>query len=140
MRSADRDWLEVDFHNYLAVFKPDVDLRLAWGLIVDSNLNFDDWVFPDPAIDRLLVDGFWRGALVARWTILAVDGHRSYLPDVDRADIKTGESLRDHQTFGWTAPASDVALARLLQELLQRPAGEFDRYMEQVGIVEVPDQ
>jgi hypothetical protein len=138
--AGDRHWLEVDRHNYLAVYKPDVDLRLAWGLTLDTGLSYDGWVFPDPAIDRLLVDGFWQGSLVARWTLVSVDGHRCYLPDPERAYVKTGDSPRDYETVGWTATKTDIALARLLNELVQRPAGEFERYMSQSGIVEISDR
>jgi hypothetical protein len=133
-------WLEADSHNHLAVYQPDVDLRLAWGLTTDTDLIYDGWVFSDQSIERVLVDGFWRGALVARRTVLAVDGYRSYLPDAERTYVKAGESPRDFMTVGWTARKSEVALARLLQELLQRPAGEFDNYMTQTGIAEVPDE
>lgn len=133
--------LEATSHTYLAVFKADVDLRLAWGLEVDEKLEYDGFAFPDPRITRELVDGFWRGALVARWSVLSVDGHRCYLPDSDRAYVKTGESARDIETIGWTARESDVGLARLLQKLA-RPSEsgrEFESYLERAKIVEVPD-
>jgi hypothetical protein len=37
----------------------------------------------------------------------------------------------------WTAKAREIALARLLNNLVRRPAGEFDRYLEQAGIIEL---
>jgi hypothetical protein len=127
--SQDDHWTEVDFHNSLAIYKPDVNLRVAWGLELDDELSFNDWTWPDPGISRFAVDAFWRGALAARWTLLLVDGARSYLPEPERA--------RDGS--GWTAKASKIALARLLQELAHMPAGEFDQYLQSAGIDEVPD-
>jgi hypothetical protein len=131
--------LEVDTHEYLAVvYKRDVSLRVAWGLQLDDRLEFEGWTFSDSS-DRLAVDAFWQGALVARWTVLLVDGARSYLPEVRSAYAKTGESARDYQRFGWIATASDIAIAWLL-DLIVRPGREFDNYLEQARIVEVPDE
>ena len=137
--SEGQHYLELDWHTYLAVYKPDVSLRLAWGMTVDDRLTFEDWHFPDRSGYRVLVDAFWQGALVARWTVLLVDGGRSYLPDADRGYVKTGESITDYETVGWTAKASEIALARLLDRIA-RSMSEFDRYLEQAGIVEVPDE
>jgi hypothetical protein len=121
-------WTESDSPNYLAIYKPDVSLRIAWGLELDDKLSFEDWAWPDPGISRFAADVFWQGALAARWTLLLVDGARSYLPDPQRAGAGSG----------WTAKASEIAFARLLQELVRRPAGEFDRYLQSAGIAEVP--
>lgn len=127
--SDGRDWLEADSHNYLVINKADVNLRLAWGLELDSGLHFEGWSFPDQSISQFAVDAFWQGALVARWTLLLVDGARSYLPVPERVADRSG----------WTASADEIALARLLQELVGRPAGQFDSYMARAGIVPAAD-
>jgi hypothetical protein len=127
--SQDVQWIESDSHNSLAIYKPDVNLQVAWGLELDDELLFNGWTWPDPGISRFAVDAFWQGALAARWTLLLVDGARSYLPDPQRASDGSG----------WTAKTSEIALARLLQELACMPAGEFERYLESAGIAEVPD-
>jgi hypothetical protein len=132
-------WVEVDSHHYLAVYKPDISLRLAWGLKLEGQLSFEGWTWPDPSISRHAVDAFWQGALVARWTILIVDGARSYLPDPERAYVKTDDTSRGYETVGWTAKASEITIARLLDGIV-RPSGEFDRYFGSAGIVEVPDE
>jgi hypothetical protein len=139
VRSGDQHWLEVDSQYYLAVFKPDVSLRLAWGLTLERELSFEGWLFPDPSIRRYAVDAFWQGALVARWTVLNVDGGRCYLPDPDPAYVKVDNSLMGHMIVGWTAKASSVALARLLDSLI-RSASEFDSYFQRAGLAEVPDE
>jgi len=132
-------WLEVESHYYVAVYKPDVSLRLAWGLKLDDGLVFEGLTWPDRSITRYLVDVFWQGALAARWTVLSVDGGNCYLPDPDWAYVKTGESLEGYQGVGWTAKASDISIARLVDRL-ERSVSEFDRYLERAGIVEVPDE
>jgi hypothetical protein len=136
--SGDQHWVELAWHDYLAVFKADVSLRLAWGMTVADELTFEDWHFPDKSGYRLLVDAFWQGALVARWTILGVDGGRAYLPDVRQEYVKTGESITDYENVAYSAKASEIALARLLDRIVRGQSSEFDRCFEQAGIVEVP--
>jgi hypothetical protein len=133
--------LEADPHYYLAVYKADVSLRLAWGIQVDDKLEIDGWIWPDRSITRHLVDAFWQGALVARWTVLLVDGARCYLPDPDRAYVRTDDSIQGFETVGTTAKQSEVGVARLLHTIVHPGGGaEFDRYLEQAGAVAVPDE
>lgn len=131
--------LSVAGHNRLAVYKDDVDLRLAWGMTVETGLKFRGWEFG--AIERQRVDGFWRSALVTRWPVLRVDGGRCYLPSPQPAVVSAGTGRRDHIVTGWTVGESGVALARLLQ-LLVRPGGgtDFDSYLRESGAVIVSDQ
>jgi hypothetical protein len=132
-------WLEVEGPTSLAVWRDDVDLRLAWGMTMDTKLNFGDrWVWPDLQIDRVLVDALWRGALVARWTVLLVDGSRCYLPEPDRAYVRTGEGLMDQQEFASTMLDSEIRLARLLHSLGGGSVDEFEQYLAQSQAVEVP--
>jgi hypothetical protein len=138
--SRKQHWLETDSHVCLAVYKADIDLRLAWGLTLGEGLEFDGFNFADSSITRQAVDGFWRGALVTRWYVLSVDGHRGYLPDPHPAHAGPGEGARDSGTVRWTAKASEVALARLLQAQVHEGGRDFDSYMEQAGIVVLPDE
>jgi hypothetical protein len=137
--SGDRHWVEVDSHHTLAVYRPDVSLRLAWGLALEGDLTFEGMTWPDNRITRHVADAFWQGSLGTRWHYLVVDGGRCYLPDPEREYTRVGESPLDVEAGPWTAKASEIALARLLNELVQRPPGEFNRYMDQSSIVEVPD-
>jgi hypothetical protein len=140
VRSQRQHWLETDSHICLAVYRADIDLRLAWGLTVGTGLEFDGFNFADASITRQAVDGLWRGALVTRWYVLSVDGHRCYLPDPHPADAETGEGVRGSGTVRWTAKEGEVALARLLQAQVHEGGRDFDSYMDQAGIVEVPDE
>ncbi len=126
-RSADQRWVEVASHTSLVVYKADIDLRLAWGLPNGDHLAYEGWTFPDPRIDRIFVDAFWRGALVARWPVLMVDGYRCYLPEPE------------WKASGWTVKASETALARLVQHLSHSPGWDFDEYLKRTGAIEVPD-
>jgi hypothetical protein len=136
---GDKHWIEVGTHHRLVVYRPDVNLRLAWGLRNETDLAFDGMTWPDSKITRFLADAFWQGSLVARWSFLVVDGGRCYLPDPEREYLRTGDSANDYEGGPWTAKASEVSLARLLNTLVHRPDGEFSRYLGQSGIVEVPD-
>jgi hypothetical protein len=89
---------ETEGHTYLAVYKADVNLQLAWGMTVgavgtDTHLAFETRDFADPSIERQLVDGFWRGALVTRWSVLSADSHRCYLPFPELLITQVDESF-----------------------------------------------
>ena len=138
--SSEQRWLEVSTHQSMAVYRNDIDLRLAWGLTTGHDLTFEHWVFPDRGVDRLAVDAFWRGALVNRWTVLEVDGGRCYLPDPSRVTVKTGDGPTDVETVGWEAPASEIALARLVNNLSRTGGREFDSYLKQAEIRTIPGE
>lgn len=139
VRTGGQTWLEADSYDYIAVYKPDVDLRLAWGLPYGDNLSYPGWTFPDPKISRLLADGFWRGALVARWQVLSVDGNRCYLPHPDLIVAETGALPHDPVVpTGTTVKTSEIGLARLLQQMVLRHATRsFDDYLTGTGAQEI---
>lgn len=137
--SGDRHWIEVGSHHTLAVYRPDVSLRLAWGLAFEGDLTFEEMTWPDRTINRHLADAFWQGSLVSRWHYLVVDGGRCYLPDPEREYVQTGESPLDVAAGPLTAKTSEFALARLLNSLAGREDREVSRYLERSGIAEVPD-
>ncbi len=120
-----------------------MNLRLAWGMEIDRDLSFEGWNFPDRTIRQFLADAFWQGAFVDRWTVLHVDGGRCYMPYPNRFGVDTVESVVEGHDEGvaWTARASHVALARLLNDIVRRPEpGMLERHMEQADVIEVPDE
>lgn len=128
---------ETKGHAYLAIYKADVNLRLAWGMTVgavgtDAHLAFKTGDFADPSIERQLVDGFWRGALVTRSSVLSADGHRCYLPI---PEFTFSARVADPPTV----KTSEVALARLLNRLARRDARDLDARLERAEVVVVPD-
>jgi hypothetical protein len=138
--SGGRPLLKAESHIYLAIYRADIDLRLAWGMTEATGLTFEGWDFPHRSIERQLVDGFWRGAFVTRWPVLEVDEGRCYLPYPRPAVAADGRPPEGHFVVGSRVRASEVALARLLQELAGREDREFDQYLRQTGAVEVPDE
>jgi hypothetical protein len=134
--------VDVDWHNHLAVYKPDVRLRLAFGLEQDCDLTFDGIVFPDPQITRDLVDLFWNGALVHRWTVLAVDGGRGVVPDVEyevvSADGQASLAPGNSAIVGYRATPEEFAVARLVH-VLSGCGGDFDEHTRRAHIAEVPE-
>ena len=137
--SGGQRWLEAASHVYLAIYHADVDLRLAWGMTVATGLSFEGWNFPNRSIERFLVDGFWRGSFVTRWPVLSVDGDRCYLP-YPLPSVAAGQAAGAHHfVVGSRVKASEVALARLLQQLAGREDREFDSYLRRTGAVIVPD-
>ena len=138
--SSGGDWrsLKAESHIYLAIYRADVDLRLAWGMTEATGLAFEGWNFPHRSIERQLVDGFWRGAFVTRWPVLEVDEGSCYLP-YPRPAVAPDGAPQGHFVVGSQVRASEVALARLLQQLTGREDREFDQYLRQTGAVSVPD-
>ena len=131
--------LKAESHIYMAIYKADIDLRLAWGMTEATGLSFEGWNFPHRSIERQLVDGFWRGAFVTRWPVLEVDDGRCYLPYPTPAVDSNGPTP-GHFVTGSHVRASEVALARLLQSLTDREDREFDVYLRQTKAVIVPDE
>jgi hypothetical protein len=134
-------WIEIDSHYHLAVYKPDVSIRLAWGIRQDYRLVFDGWQWPANSKDiaRFIVDVFWGGALVARWTLLVVDEGHCYLPDPHRKYTHMDNGALNIEAGPWLATTGEIALAQLLNNLVGRDSGEFERYFDATGITEVED-
>jgi hypothetical protein len=140
---SDRDGthLEPAEHITRAVYRSNVELGLAWGLVRDtpSEAKFP-WtgVFPDAKHDRLVfVDILWNGAPVDRLVVAVVDGGRAVLPPARPIVVDAG--FGDAEIVGEVATPYDVAVARLIHTLSGSPESEFDRYSREAGIVEVPD-
>lgn len=131
--------LEIGYHGAMCVYRNDVDLRLAFGMPMDRDLSFG-WTFPDPQVTRDLVDLFWRGALVYRWSVYSVDGGRAYVPQMDPSSVSTGPGFLDTELAGWTASPSDVKLTRLVHVLNGGRGEEFDSYLMRTTIVERPNR
>lgn len=111
-----------DSHVELAVYGPDIDLTIAYGMAEnqdDRDLKFE-WSenFPDSKIREIsLVDFFWRGSLVDRLNYVHVDGARGILP------LGGG-----HQ--GLRITRYELTVARLLSDI--GDYREFDRYYSSV--------
>lgn len=110
--------IDHDSHAELAVYRPDIDLTIAYGMPESQNdhsLSFK-WseAFPDSAIREIsIADIFWRGSLVDRVNFVYVDGGRGIVP------IGGG-----HQ--GLRITQYDLAVARLLSGITDYH--EWDRY------------
>lgn len=77
--------LDHDTHAELAVYRPDIDLTIAYGMPQSQHghsLTFK-WseAFPDSEIREIsIADIFWRGSLVDRVNYVYVDGGRGIVP------------------------------------------------------------
>lgn len=112
--------IEVHSHSDVAVFEPDIDLTMAFGMRAPGaveNPSFKWAKFPDPEITTHIADIFWRGALVDRVDYISVDGHRCNLP------IGGG-----HQ--GLRITKYDYTIARILDYL--EGGDRFDQYYNDV--------
>jgi len=70
-----------DWHRTLTVFKPDIDISLAFGVTLNATFQ-EPWVeqFSDPHATSVIVVLRYRGVPVYEWTFVTVDGGRYYVP------------------------------------------------------------
>lgn len=133
--------IEVESHSNLAVYRADIDLKLAWGLPRDGrdeklHLPWQDR-FPNPKVTAYFVDVIWRGSLVDRDTHFAVDGGRAYLPS-GHAKYENQENP-DPTTWRWITDEVtpwEYHLTKLVHSF--EPSEDFDRYFERAGMTRLP--
>lgn len=119
---GDQAGIDHDSHPEIAVYRPDIDLTIAFGLPesgTSMSVSFD-WSenFPDSEISEIsIADIFWRGSLVDRVNFVYVDGGRGILP------LGGG-----HQ--GLRITQYGRAVAYLLDRVTERD--EFHRYYDSV--------
>lgn len=121
--------LDVNEHHSVAVYTPDIDVTVVFGMPMDFKCSDDhgpdkrsfEWStnFPDPETSLRLADFFYRGSLVDRVVYVIVDGARAILP-----------WARDHD--GHKADSHDYAVARLLH-MLDNSEADFDEYFRRAG-------
>jgi len=112
----------VESHIYTAVLKPDLSIRLAWGLLQQREYQAD-WLskaFDDSTASRHWVDTFYNAGLVFRTSYLLVDGARAILPFIDTPPPTT-------------VPDGYANLIRLISYLSGKR--DWDRYMATAEIV-----
>jgi hypothetical protein len=119
-----------------AVYTPDVSITLRWGRehMQGEGWDHEPWshVFPDKKIYGFYVELCWHGQVVHSDLLLAVDGHRAYLP----AGRPVTEP--DKGIVGMTVTASEAHFARLVDEISRGPRSEFDSYLGRASITVGP--
>lgn len=120
-------------HGNILVYREDVALTIAWGIVTDKGMTPDWNTFADDSpLEYQVGDIFWNGNLVDRHYLTAVDGGRVILPlpmpVFERPDGKSAlaryEVTRFHRAF-----------ARLIDRA--EPSEDFDRYYTDAGFVTV---
>lgn len=106
-----KKWVdEVRHHHSRAVLRADLDVSLSWGM-EDSMPYYEEWVDrmggPHVKARRILLDFFYRGAIVDRSLGLAVDG--TLMPFPRTAD--------EDAAFEAYFASSDVALWDLVNTI-----------------------
>lgn len=118
--------LDYNAHESRAVYKPDIDISLEWGL-----RHLDDFKEPwaqtyshDSAMSKF-VDLNYRGRIVHRELVVFVDGARCILPP----------PMPEDDDGNLKVPRSQVKFTKLLNAL--GGTGEFDHYFRHSGMVAV---
>jgi hypothetical protein len=126
LASSTEDWnmiaegFEPETHDYIASYKPDVSIALAWSKTIHDDFK-EDWAkgFPDPQASSHYVDILYNNSLVERFVYVAVDGFRAYLPLPKRDDL--------------TVPNKYSDFIRLLNNIA-RPVDNYDDYFHRAKL------
>lgn len=113
---GDEMGIEIEAHGSVAVYQPDIDLTIAYGMSAPgapTHPSFQWATFPDPEVSIHIADVFWRGSLVDRVDFVYVDGGRCILPLGD-----------GHQ--GLRITSYEYTIARLLDSL--ESGDRFEEY------------
>lgn len=123
--------LDVNEHHTIAVYTPDIDVTVAFGLPYDFEHSDGggrrertfDWsnAFPDSEVDLRVADFFYRGSLVDRVVYVLVDGARAALPWAREYD-------------GLKVDPHDFAVARLVHSVSDA-SENFDEYFRRAGFI-----
>lgn len=121
--------IEHDAHGLIGVYRPAVELRVAYGLDIDdrAQLHFDGLHFADESVTGKIIDFFWNGALVDRVHTISVDGGRAVLPRPSGREDEVEEAPGLYTVTGW-----EYSAARLAHSL-ERVPDSFDQYFDQAG-------
>ncbi|MGW0056534.1 hypothetical protein [Nocardia nova] len=123
--------LDVNAHHTVAVYTPDIDVTVAFGLPYDfeSSDSGPKWErsfewskeFADSHTTVCFADFFYRGSLIDRVTYVTVDSGRANLPWPREYD-------------GMKADRYDTTVARLVHALGDA-SEDFDTYFQRAGFV-----
>jgi hypothetical protein len=119
-----KQWrLEEDSHHTILVYKPDVDLTIAYGMHYQSQGRDEaeyEWsqAFASTSVRTGFADIFWRGSLIDRVDYAIVDDHQGVLPLGGGAD-------------GLKVTSLQVDVARLLHGITGK-MNKFDYFFDRV--------
>lgn len=115
---------ELEEHNVLLNFAPDIRISMAWGLVTNRNYA-EPWLtkLPNKRGDAVVLDFLFNGALVYRDVLIAVDNWRCILPQP-----------MNTETPPFRVQEKRVVIARLVHSLVG-PDTSFGAYFKRVGMV-----
>lgn len=136
------DYVEYESHGNVAVYIPDIDISIAWGLDRDRDdrdLHFEwDGTFADSKTTVTFADIFYRGSLVDREYHANVDGGRALLPIGHTRFTADSPKHGPNAKFEVVTSQWQVDFARIVHSF--EHAENFDRYLERAGHIVLPDQ
>ena len=127
-------------HDQIAVWRPDVRLRLAWGM---PEVGFPDpeiqgegnamWApfVPDRTVRSFLVDVLHSGALIDRYVGARIDGGRGLLPWPRPSPVADANEYLDQERppppLPWVVTRRHHDVLRLVHQLVHGTADAFDQ-------------
>ena len=114
--------LKEESHSMYAVYKPDINISLAFGLTVNENFK-EKWAnsFPDPQASSQFVDLFYANTLVERIVYVVVDGGRAKLPlPISIKNLKVNPN--------------EYYIIRLIDNM-ESAKDNFEKYFKQAGLI-----
>lgn len=115
---------ELQEHNVLMNYMPDIRFSMAWGLVADRNYA-EPWLekLPNKRGDAVILDFLFNGALVYRDILIAVDNWRCILPQPMNTESPP-----------YRVQERRMQIARLVHALVG-PDSSFGAYFKRLGMV-----
>lgn len=107
--------IDIDSHSMIGVYKPNIDITIAWGL--ESNSEFiSEWAnkFDDSHATSSFIDFFLRGHMIFRDILVTVDGGRVHIPIPLLRRIEDTESK---EKFRRIVPGNKYEFFKILNSL-----------------------
>jgi hypothetical protein len=140
--TADVPRLDVESHVSWWTFRPDVSVALAYGLPYygGAEIPVNLPAFPKSSLGARFADVMYQGVPAYRLAVLDLDDSRCLLPMPWHATVGDADEQLGWEVVGFTVPASDLAIARLLNRLRGHTDETFDSYLERSEIIVLPDR
>ena len=121
--------IEINSHDYIASYKKNLSICLAWGLTINDDFQ-EKWVeiFPDKSASSHYIDIFYNGMVVFRIPYVTVDGGRCYLPLPERDFDENKKEIVKLKT-----PKNEYNFIKLVNSFL-RDYTRYDDYLKRAKI------
>jgi hypothetical protein len=131
--------VEVESHDTIGVYRPEIDLTIAYGMSSERHAQplQIEWAEKNGWGETFVnyCDTFWRGQLVHRISYYEVDSGRCGIPVPTLHFTDKGDTTAEPEVSGRTVTGLQYQYGRLMHDLRAAATAvdEFDRYFKATG-------